>query len=673
MKRIYTILLYLMIVFCLNAQNMVVESFGLLPHDLTANIEGSSRFDQNTRKMAALIKIETTAKGLHFDGGMIGLVGDPVYKIGEVWVYVPEGAKKITIQHADLGVLRDYYYTESIFSGKTYLMKLKTGKVITHVEQDMGGGYLTLTVNPKNSEVSIDGKTVSLDAEGALSKWLSYGTYQYEVSANMYKNEIGLITISDESGAEKEINLEPDFSILQINSNPQGATVYIDNVKSGTTPLTTNPVSSGNHTFKFAMPMYNTKSVTHTVLSSGNTQTITETLQPDFATITITAPDQAEIYVNNQKMGNGKWTGNLSSGAHILEARKASHLPYRTTINVECGKAQTVTLQAPTPQYGSLNIQSNPTKATILIDGKEIGSTPGIFRNILIGDREVTVKKEGYSPETDRVTIEEGKTTPKEFTLTKKTEQQPIAVTQQKENDATSVNCYAETIKGLNLQMVYVEGGTFTMGATPEQGSDAESDEKPAHKVTLSSYYIGKFEVTQAQWRTIMGKNPSNFTGDNNPVEKVSWHEAQEFCQKLSSLTGKNYRLPTEAEWEYAARGGNKSKGYKYSGSNTIGDVAWYTSNSGSKTHPVGQKQPNELGIYDMSGNVYEWCSDWYSSSYYSSSPQTNPTGPTRGSRRVYRGGSWYNGAYYCRVSYRGNDYPGDRYNGMGFRIVCEP
>ena len=671
MKRFQIILLFLTTMFCLNAQNMVVESFSLLPQDLAANIEGSSRFDQNTRKNAALIKIETTVKGLHFDGGMIGLVGDPVYKIGEVWLYVPEGAKKITIQHSELGILRDYYYPENILSGKTYLMKLKTGKVITHIEQDMGGGYLTLTVNPKNSEVSIDGKIVSLDAEGALSKWLSYGTYQYEVSANMYKNEIGHITISDESGAEKEINLEPDFSILQINTNPQGATVYIDNVKSGTTPLTTNPVSSGNHTFKFTMPMYNTKSVTHMVLSSGNTQTITETLQPDFATITITAPEQAEIYVNNQKKGDGKWTGELSSGAHILEARKVSHLPYKTTINVESGIAQTVTMQAPIPQYGSLNIQSNPTKATIFIDGQEIGSTPGIFRNILIGEREVTIKKEGYSPVTNRVTIEEGKTIPKEFTLTKKPGQQPIAVTQPKENNAISVNGYTETIKGINLQMVYVEGGTFTMGATPEQGSDALDREKPAHKVTLSSYYIGKFEVTQAQWRAIMGKNPSSFTGDNNPVEQVSWHEVQEFCQKLSSLTGKKYRLPTEAEWEYAAKGGNKSKGYKYSGSNTIGDVAWYRENSGRKTHPVGQKQPNELGIYDMSGNVYEWCYDWFS--IYSSSPQTNPTGKTNGSRRVNRGGSWRSNAEYCRLAFRYNYDPGSVDSNLGLRVVCEP
>ena len=168
-----------------------------------------------------------------------------------------------------------------------------------------------------------------------------------------------------------------------------------------------------------------------------------------------------------------------------------------------------------------------------------------------------------------------------------------------------------------------------------------------------------------------MGKNPSSFTGDNNPVERVSWNEAQEFCQKLSTLIGKKYRLPTEAEWEYAARGGNKSKGYKYSGSNTIGDVAWYTSNSGRKTHPVGQKQPNELGIYDMSGNVWEWCYDWKGS--YSSSPQTNPTGPTSGSTRVFRGGSWEYTAKICRVAYRDGNFPGIRGSYLGLRVVCEP
>ena len=670
MKRIHIILLFLTTIFCLQAQNMVVESFSLLPQDLTANVQGTSRFDQNTRKNAALIKIETTQKGFVFEGGSLGFVGDPEYKTGEIWLYVPEGAKKLTLKHETLGILRDYYYGISIQSGKTYLMKLSTGKVVSHVEHDLGVNYLTLTIEPANAEVYINGNMIDVDSEGVATASLPYGTHQYEVSAKMYKREVGNITISSEASTEKVIKLQPDYSILNINSNPQGATVYIDDEKAGTTPVTTKPISPGEHSFQFRMSMYKTKTVTHNVQSGGGTQTITETLQPNFSTVTITAPNQSEIYINNEKKGVGSWSGKLNAGDYIVEARKESHHSTKTAINVKVGENINKTLEAPIPRYGVLDLQTSPAKASVMIDGKEMGVTPQIIKNILIGKRSITLKKEGYETLTKNVTIEEGKVQPEKLTLQKKTEQQPIAVTQPKENKTTTKD-FTETINGLNLQMVYVEGGTFTMGATPEQGSEAYDYEKPAHKVTLSSYYIGKFEVTQAQWRAIMGKNPSSFIGDNNPVERVSWNEAQEFCQKLSTLTGKKYRLPTEAEWEYAARGGNKSKGYKYSGSNTIGDVAWYTSNSGRKTHPVGQKQPNELGIYDMSGNLWEWCYDWKGS--YSSSPQTNPTGPTSGSTRVFRGGSWEYTAKICRVAYRDGNFPGIRGSYLGLRVVCEP
>ena len=166
------------------------------------------------------------------------------------------------------------------------------------------------------------------------------------------------------------------------------------------------------------------------------------------------------------------------------------------------------------------------------------------------------------------------------------------------------------------------------MSGTSEQGSEAESDEKPTHNVTLSSYYICKYEVTQALWRAVMGSNPSYFKGDNLPVESVSWNDCQTFINRLNSYTGRNFRLPTEAEWEFAARGGNYSRHYKYSGSNYIGDVAWYGDNSGNRTHPVGTKQANELGLYDMSGNVWEWCSDWYGSysSYFHKATQQGLT-----------------------------------------------
>ena len=227
-------------------------------------------------------------------------------------------------------------------------------------------------------------------------------------------------------------------------------------------------------------------------------------------------------------------------------------------------------------------------------------------------------------------------------------------------DDEPQVESKTYTVNGVTFKMVAVAGGTFTMGATSEQGSDYENDERPTHQVTLSDYWIGETEVTEALWTAVMGSTPSyHKRGDNYPVENVSWDDCQTFITKLNSLTGETFRLPTEAEWEFAARGGTKSEGYKYSGSNTIGDVAWYTVNAydvGSSSpnygkHPVATKAANELGIYDMNGNVWERCQDWYGS--YSSAAQTNPTGPTTGTYRVFRGGSWNNNARFCRVSNR--------------------
>ena len=241
---------------------------------------------------------------------------------------------------------------------------------------------------------------------------------------------------------------------------------------------------------------------------------------------------------------------------------------------------------------------------------------------------------------------------------------------------------FTETVGGVAFSMVYVKGGPFEMGCTSEQGSDCYDSEKPSHNVTLSDYYVGRHEVTQGLWKAVMGSLPSSISssygmGDNYPVYYVSWNDVQEFIQKLNTMTGGKYRLPTEAEWEFAARGGNSSQKYKYSGSGNIGDVAWYSGNNGSSgssdygTKPVGTKQANELGIYDMSGNVWEWVSDWYGS--YSSSSVTNPTGPASGSDRVIRGGGWASDARYCRVSILNYDYPVYRSIHLGFRLAVSP
>ena len=256
----------------------------------------------------------------------------------------------------------------------------------------------------------------------------------------------------------------------------------------------------------------------------------------------------------------------------------------------------------------------------------------------------------------------------------KKKEQQESASRKKVEEER------AQLFHELAENMVLVEGGTFMMGDIQGLGNA-----KPVHQVTLSSYYICKYEVTQELWQTVMGSNPSQIKGAKRPVEQVSWKECHQFIKRLNQLTGKQYRLPTEAEWEFAARGGNRSKGYQYAGSDSISDVAWYAGNSNHQTHDVGMKLANELGLYDMSGNVSEFCEDWYAP--YDSAPQTDPKGPSEKDERVYnteccshpvrRGGCWHNrpiGSEWlsggCEVWFRDNWHSHLGYENLGFRLV---
>lgn len=250
----------------------------------------------------------------------------------------------------------------------------------------------------------------------------------------------------------------------------------------------------------------------------------------------------------------------------------------------------------------------------------------------------------------------------------------------EKEPDVVTPSDYVESggDMALGMSMVYVQGGEFMMGTAEELGEEIfVEDEMPIHKVKLSSYYIGKYEVTQAQYRAVMGENPSFYRGDSLrlPVEMISWAKAKEFCEKLSAKTGKKYMLPTEAQWEFAAKGGVKSKGYKYSGSDDLDAVAWHRGNSGdgtnNKTFPVGSKAPNELGIYDMCGNVWEWCSDWYKGDYYQEAPNENPAGPDSGENRSNRGGGVITIDYNCRVANRDANAPDFIAMYLGFRVVC--
>ena len=342
-----------------------------------------------------------------------------------------------------------------------------------------------------------------------------------------------------------------------------------------------------------------------------------------------------------------------------------------------------------TQQMQTLTIRYSPVAASVLVDNKFIKGSNGVAKTSLpIGQHSFVVACDGYESEEGTVKLKSSAPSNLQVTLSKEVAsasqssqtplpqqpqtQRPIEQVQavasmespSTSNASTNIVDSSESgsvitipVKdGISIEMVKVEAGSFDMGATPEMKSPYK-DEKPVHRVTMTNdYYIGRYEVTQALWQAVMGSNPSKFKGDDLPVEMVSWKDCQKFIHKLKQLTGRNFRLPTEAEWEYAARGGKKSRGYQFSGSNTLDDVAWCKGNSGSQTHIVGTKLPNELGIYDMSGNVEEWCQDRYVD--YNGSSVTNPTGAAHGSYRVIRGGCWKYVAYGCSSSRRDYSLP---------------
>ncbi|MDD6978361.1 MAG: SUMF1/EgtB/PvdO family nonheme iron enzyme [Prevotellaceae bacterium] len=716
--RMMIFLLLILTSLVTNAQGIAVEKFEAAPEDLTANLKGTQVLDQNG-DVCALIRIQTTQKGFTFDVGALGITKTDDNKTAEVWVYVPAGVKRISIRHPQLGSLINYYFPIEIQGARTYRMYLTTGQVQTIVHNAITQQYVMFSVTPPDALVELDGNFLDVK-DGTATKRMAFGTYNYTVQAPLYHSVSDTVVVCDPKNKHvKTITLAPAFGYISVPANAtlSGAKVFIDNEYKGTVPFRSERLKSGPHDVRIMQNKYAPAQQTVTV-ADNQTIEVAPVLAADFATLTLTTAAEAEIWINDQLRGKGSWTGDLSSGAYTIECRREGH---RKTIKelavTPSMTGQTITLDAPLPIYGTIDITSSPAGADIYIDNVKVGTSPMIIPECLIGSHTVSITKQGYSQFTQTINVAENTTTEVSATLQNG---RPITITAADNAiihiDGTSMGTstfsgnlaygkhtvYAElngkrtdsktidvtmgstaalpnvtlsflenktfTVKGVTFTMVAVEGGTFLMGATSEQGSKADDDEKPVHQVTLSSYYIGQTEVTQALWKAVMGNNPSFYEGDNKPVERVIWDDCQDFVIKLNQLTGKRFRLPTEAEWEYACRGGKKSRGYKYSGSNTIRKVAWYGRNSSHETHPVATKSPNELGIYDMSGNVYEWCQDWKGS--YSSAAQTNPTGALSGTDRVNRGGSYYNFAKFCRSSYRSHNSPGYRDFDLGLRLV---
>ena len=628
------LLLLMLMLFCqsLSAQKLTVESMRLLPDDPAARVFENQREDDNGT-VAGIVKVIIALDGVEFEGG--SLLYQEKRGMGEYWVWMADRATKLTVRARNYQPLeinfRNYDF-QMLHSKNTY--KLVITVPTAGVQQDDGKGILAFQIEPKLAELTIDGVKQTL-FDGQFSQLVDKGTYHYEITATGYTPQSGTLRV-DENTQKMMVSLQPLSvkSTLQVSCATAGAQIYVDNELRGASP-----------------------------------QTLT-----------------------------------LSKGAHRVEARLQGYRTNRQDITLGENEERRIDIPALERLSGKIAVTYLPFESDVYVDGHKVGVTPGTFSQIPVGSHKVEIRKDGYVTASVNATVNENQTAELSGTLTQSAvsvqNNNNNAVVSQPSSSGGDVQTFSA--KGVKFKMVRVQGGTFDMGATPEQGDDAGGSEKPAHSVTLDDYMIGETEVTQALWKAVMGTTVSqqrdkvdksySLSGEGNdyPMYYVSWNKCKEFIEKLNTETGLHFRLPTEAEWEYAARGGNKSGKTKYSGSDTIDDVAWYWKNSGdefltgtdsdynvykvmtnnSKTHPVGTKKANELGIHDMSGNVWEWCEDRFDNDYYRNSPQMNPKGPDKGLSRVIRGGSWLRKTRSSRVSSRWYSEPSNCSRSLGFRLA---
>ena len=504
------------------------------------------------------------------------------------------------------------------------------------------------------------------------------------------------------------------------NQNNQGYNQNNQNYNQG------NPQQQGyNNNQPYENQNSNNQQVTQTVtepIAEPIVEQVAEPVaEPTIIALTLQVNDNAEIWINGSKKANGSYNSTFAPGTYQMETRQGTQRSEVQNITITAAdNGRTITLTPPPPATGSIIVNCIPTDATIYIDDVDQGQSPKVVSNVKPGSHMVKIVKQGYIEHSETVSVEAGRqielkpqlreacllsfncnapqatfflngksqgSVKEETTVATGTYQLLVRANGYDDYTTTltlaagkqTINCELNiqkgnrtiSVGGVNFTMIYVEGGTFEMGATSEQGKDAPNEEKPVHKVTLSNYFIGETEVTQELWEAVTGENPAGFLGVERPIENISYRQVQFFIEDLNEKTGLTFRLPTEAEWEYAARGGQQSKRTRFSGGETASDVAWIESNSNSTTHPVKSLRPNELGIYDMSGNVWEWCADYYDALYYKNSESNNPKGPAQStSRRTNRGGSWHYDESACNISRRTGSLEVNRSNEIGFRLA---
>lgn len=599
---------------------------------------------------APVLLIKTRLQGIGFQN-----VGRPTkhpaqYIPGEHYYkfYTNTNQRLIRLTHPDYEPLDIYLLNDH----DLYMDSQRVYEIVLSNKPERKEVQLVVISNPADAEKWLNDKLLGTGENFTIEQ----GSYTIEVKKK------GMTSFRKEFTAEnavttiKDIRLVPAMpAVVEINTTPEGATVYLNNLRFGTTPIESF-YDAGTYPIKIERENYETIETTITIKDP---ETRENYVMTDIrAVLTIKTHSNATVMFNDESHKGGVSEYKISPQILKITVTMPKAETIERMITLSPKSIETMEIY-PEIDKGTIQIITIPTTASFELKGDAgeyySGNGRGTYTDIPVGVYELTAQNKGFKTYKEKITL--------------------------KKNDVEQKQIKMEEGSDVPDNLIFVKGGTFQMGS-----NDGESDEKPVHSVTVSDLYIGKHEVIQKEWKEIMGNNPSSFKGDNLPVESVSWYDVVEFCNKKSQKEGltpcysgsgdnitcdwnaNGYRLPTEAEWDFAARGGSTGSPTEYAGSKNIEEVAWYDGNSGSKTHDVGGKKPNELGIYDMSGNVWEWCWDWYGS--YSSDSQTNPRGASSGSFRVLHGGGWDSSTGCCRVAYRGLNDPNYSYNYSGFRLL---
>ena len=688
MKRLFTLITLVLLglfAFSQNTSPLVVKDFVLKSNEII-DMEQIPKFNRTDLDNNPICRIKVKAQG--FEEGIL-----------QKFVFVPKG---IEITHS---VFKDGMWYLHVSSNKNGEITVKymgdcvfrlpyqlEPKKVYELTLAMETGTLVIRTIPTHAEIFIDNEMVG---KGEAIKAVSIGAeHRYRVVCEDYYTKEGVIYFAQREEKSINVELESNFGFITIKSDPSGADVYVDNVKVGTTPYMMKKITIGNHVVELRKMGYENYAdmvdITRDDVNKQMEEVVLAAERIVMGTMAVYSnPEDADITVDGDYMGRTPQTFDIKAGQHEVVLSKPGCIPATKTVFVAEGITTNVNIYLPVGR--DIFISTDKDGDKIYVDGEYVGLSP-LTTLLSYGGHEVKAER---GP---------------------KTISQNINVSQTGGTDKVELSFELRDktfrVNGLSFDMVAVKGGTFTMGCTGEQGSDCYDGEKPSHKVTLSDFYIGKYEVTVAQfeefvnetgyrtdaekqgwaymikkvdgkaqlyeakgvnWRCDGKGNIRKSNENNHPVMFVSWNDAKAFCDWMKNKTGQSFRLPTEAEWEYAARGGRKSRGFKYAGSNNRNDVDHNVSYNNEKTNtePVGSKTPNELGIYNMTGNVEEYCLDFWGD--YSSEAQTNPIGPKYGQKVITRGGSYLFVDNDLRISRRTTQFTNVSRLSYGFRLAINP